>query len=94
MHVQSAQSGGKYIVIIETVQLVQARPPNAPWGSFRASSSAGHDFNTQLKVAFIADPVRGKFSTFCDFFLITDFWDVYFFQEIVLQFFCDFSWSK
>lgn len=68
MHVQSAQSGGKYIVIIETVQLVQARPPNAPCGSFRASSSAGHDFNTELKVAFIADPVRCKFSTFCDFF--------------------------
>lgn len=29
MHAQSAQSGGKYTVIIETVQLVQARPPNA-----------------------------------------------------------------
>lgn len=65
---QSAQSGGKYTVIIETVQLLQARPPNAPCGSFRTSGSAGHDFNTKLTVAFIADPVRCKFSTSCDFF--------------------------
>lgn len=68
IHAQSAQSGGKYTVIIETVQLVQPRPPNAPCGSFRASGSAGHDFNTKLTVAFIADPVRCKFSTSCDFF--------------------------
>lgn len=95
IHAQSAQSGGKYTVIIETVQLVQARPPNAPCGSFRASGSAGHDFNTNLRVAFTADPKRCKFSTSCDFFFpITDFWDVSFIQEIVLPFFCDFSWSK
>lgn len=55
IHAQSTQSGGKYTVIIETVQLVQARPPNAPCGSCRAFGSAGHDFNTKLNVAFIAD---------------------------------------
>lgn len=94
IHAQSTQPGGKYIVIIEKVQLVQARPPNAPCGSFRTSGSIGHDYNTKRTVAFIADPVRCKFSTSCDFFLIAGFWDVYFFQEIILQFCCDFSRSK
>lgn len=68
IHARSAQSGEKYTAIIETVQLGQARPPNSPRGSFRASGSAGHDFNTKLTVAFITDPVRCKFNSSCDFF--------------------------
>lgn len=69
--------------------------PKCPLGVLQSSCSCRAWLPLRAHRGCHYRPWRCKFSTSCDFFfLITEFWDVYFFQEIILQFCCDFSQSK